>query len=66
MGKMIISDEKLERIKNNIHRFSYIDLVIWRNEMITSGEVSNRLFDLLNREILNRAKEANIYSQKSK
>ena len=62
-----ISDEKYEYIKNNIYRFSYVDLVVWRNEMIVSGAVNNRLFNLLNDEIKNRANEA--YSneeQKSK
>ena len=66
MGKLVISDEKLESIKNNIHRFSYIDLVIWRNEMITSGEINNSLFYLLNRELLDRANENKLNTHKSK
>lgn len=59
-----INDEKYERIKSNINRFSYIDLVIWRNEMITSGAINNRLFKLLNDELLKRANELGLYKEK--
>ena len=59
-----INDEKYERIKKYIDRFSYIDLVIWRNEMQTSGNVNNRLFDLLNNEIKKRATEYALYEPK--
>ena len=59
-----INDEKYERIKDNINRFSYIDLIIWRNEMIASSSVNNRLFHLLNNEILRRANELGLYKEK--
>lgn len=59
-----ISDEKYEKIKDNIDRFSYIDLVIWRNEMLTSGAVNNRLFKLLNDEIKERAQANGLYEEK--
>ena len=59
-----ISDEKYERIKKHIHDYSYIDLVIWRNEMVVSGIVNNRLFKLLNDEIERRAKELGLYEPK--
>ena len=53
-------------MEENIGRFSYIDLVIWRNEMITSGAVNNRVFHLLNNEIERRAKELHLYEQQTK
>lgn len=67
MGKRNnITDSELERIKEYIGRFSYIDLIVWRNEMIDSGEINNRLFDLLNTEILNRAYEMDLRNRKDK
>ena len=61
-----ISNEKYEEIKKYLKKFSYIDLMIWRNEMITSGNINNRLFNLLNTEVLNRACEINLHHKKSK
>ena len=61
-----ISNEKYEEIKKYLSKFSYIDLVIWRNEMITSGNINNRLFNLLNTEVLNRAYNEDLHNHKSK
>lgn len=53
-----ISNEELERIKKHISDYSFIDLVLWRNEMINSGRVNNRLYHLIDNEINSRnAKE---------
>ena len=56
VNEVKINDEKYVRIKDHISDFSYIDLVIWRNEMLTGGSVNNRLFYLLNDELRKRAK----------
>ena len=64
VNKSEITKEKLERIRRFIDRFSYIDLVIWRNEMIACGEVNNRVFDLLNKEVLRRADEMDFYKRR--
>ena len=61
-----ISEEEYERIKKFIHRYSYIDLIIWRNEMITGGNVNSRLFNLINKEILDRAYEKDVHKSKGK
>ena len=66
MEKSEISDEELERIKNNLDKFSYIDLVAWRNQMIASREVNNRLFNLLNNEILRRVFEYDLRNSNNK
>ena len=66
MEKNKISDEELERIKNNLDKFSYIDLVAWRNQMIASREINNRLFNLLNDEILRRVYEYDLRSNINK
>ena len=58
-----ISDEEYERIKGHIYDYSYVDLVIWRNEMIIGGIVNNRLFKLLDGEIERRAKELHLYEK---
>ena len=49
-----INDEKYERIKKYIDRYSYVDLVIWRNELISSGKINNRLYALIDKEINTR------------
>ena len=59
-----ISDEEFERIKKFVNRFSYLDLIAWRNQMIASGEINNRVFDLLNDEILRRAYEIDMNKSK--
>ena len=61
-----ISNEKYGEIKKYLGKFSYIDLVVWRNEMITSGNINSRLFNLLNTEILNRACEVDLHKKKDK
>lgn len=59
-----VSDEEFERIKKFVNRFSYLDLIAWRNQMIASGEINNRVFDLLNDEILRRAYEIDMNKSK--
>lgn len=61
-----INDEKYERVKENIRRFSYVDLVLWVNEMIAAGAVNNRVFELLNEEIKRRADELKYFADKSR
>ncbi len=56
-NKNDIMDKEYERIKSFIDKFSYVDLIIWRNEMIENGEIYNRVFELFNQEILKRAAE---------
>lgn len=56
-----LNDERYERVKKNIGRFSYVDLVLWVNEMIACGAVNNRVFELLNEEIRRRADELKNY-----
>ena len=50
-----ISKEEYERIKKYIKDFSYIDLIIWRNEMLNGGNINNSVYSLLNKEIYERA-----------
>ena len=59
-----ITNEEFERIKKHIDDYSYLDLIIWRNQMIEIGKVNNRLFNLIDMEIKQR-KEKND-SKKSK
>lgn len=49
-----ISDEEFERVKRNLHRFSYLDLVLWQNELLNSGTVNNRLYNLIDNEVKRR------------
>ena len=49
-----ISDEEYERIKKHIDKYLYVDLVMWRNELVESGNIYNRLFDLIDYELMRR------------
>ena len=54
---MNITNEEYEQIKDYVESLSYFELIYWRNEMIKYSETRNFLFDLLNKEIINRAYE---------
>ena len=49
-----VTDQEYERVKSHIEDYSFIDLVIWRNELITARLVNNRIFHLIDNEILKR------------
>ena len=53
-NKNEISDEKYEKIKSHIKDFSYVDLIMWRNDMINGGSINNRLYQLIDYEIKGR------------
>lgn len=59
MSKNEISDEKYERIRSHIEEFSYVDLVMWRNDLINSGSINNRLYQLIDFEIKRRRIDIN-------
>ena len=59
-----ISDEEYERIKKHIDELLFVDLILWRNQMINRGKVNNRLFYLLDDAVKKREKE--IYSRRRK
>lgn len=60
-----ISNEEYERVRNNLGKFSYLDLTMWRNQLINSGTVNNRLYNLIDTEIKRRYIERNTDNKES-
>ena len=64
MDNNIISDEQYEKVKKYIDNYTYLDLFKWRNKLIKSGNVDNKLFDLIDYELMKRNVE--IHNSESK
>ena len=64
MDNNIISDEQYEKVKKYIDNYTYLDLVTWRNKLVKSGNVDNKLFDLIDYELMKRNVE--IHNSESK
>ena len=61
-----ITNEEYERIKAHIKDYSFIDLVIWRNQMIDKSRVNNRLYYLIDGEIRKRNHKYDVEDNKEK
>ncbi len=51
------TEEDIEEVKNYFARYSYLDLIMWRNDMIDGGNINNHLFVLIDHEIMRRNAE---------
>ena len=61
-----VTDEEYERVKKHIHDYDYIDILMWRNEMIMGGNINNRLYYLIDSELEIRDRKRTEMSGKSK
>ena len=52
-----ITNEELEKVSKNIDKLLFVDLLMWRNQMIERGKVNNRLYHLIDNEVNRRSAE---------
>ena len=55
-----LTDELYESIKEHIKSFTTEEILKWRNNMLDSGKIDNRLLEIFNAELLGRAFEEGV------
>ena len=52
--KKMMSEEEYEKAKERIKNYSYLDLVLCRNEMLRASNINNPVYDLVEHELMKR------------
>lgn len=60
-----INEEDNLKIKDYFSSYTYIDLIIWHNDLMDSGQINNQVYRLIEKEISDRSKD-NRESQKNR